>query len=86
MTQKLNESVSVSLSYDSEKKRVYPKWVVWNKRLYAVNKVGLHHTVRQGRTLYHIFSVTTKTLFFRLSLDTETLHWKLEEISDGMAD
>lgn len=83
VVQKISEPVSVSFAYDSVKKKVYPKWVVWNGRLYAVVKVGLHHKERIGRTLYHIFSVATKTVFFRLVLDTETLHWKLEEVSDG---
>lgn len=82
MTQKVSEPVSVSFAYDSAKRKVYPKWIVWNNRLYPVIKVGLHHTFREGRTLYHVFSVVSKTLFFRLVLDTETLHWKLEEISD----
>ena len=82
--QKISEAVSVSLAYDSKRAKVYPKWVVWNNRLYPVVKVGLHHTFRRGRTLYHVFSVVSKTLFFRLVLDTETLHWKVEEISDGI--
>ncbi len=83
MITKLSESVSVSLAYDDKRKKVYPKWVVWRGRLYAITKVGLHHRQRIGRTLYHIFSVTTSTVFFRLVLDTETLYWRLEEISDG---
>ncbi|OGM05257.1 hypothetical protein A2125_01340 [Candidatus Woesebacteria bacterium GWB1_43_5] len=82
--QKISEPVSVSLAYDSQKKKVCPKWVVWNNRLYPIAKVGLHHTFRQGRTLYHVFSVASRALFFRLVLDTETLHWKLEEIGDGL--
>ena len=82
--QKISEAVSVSLAYDSKRAKVYPKWVVWNNRLYPVVKVGLHHTFRRGRTLYHVFSVVSKTLFFRLVLDTETLHWKVEEVSDGI--
>ncbi len=83
MVQKISEAVSVSLAYDSKAKKVYPKWVVWNGRLYAIVKVGLHHRQRIGRTLYHIFSVAAAGLFFRLVLDTETLHWRLEEVEDG---
>jgi hypothetical protein len=81
MTTKLNEPVSVSLAYDDKKKKAYPKWVVWNNRLYPIIKVGLHHTFREGRTLYHVFSVISNTLFFRLILDTETLHWKVQEVA-----
>jgi len=86
MIQKIDCPVSVSLAFDHVKRRVYPKWIVWEGKLYAVDKVGFHHTYREGRTLYHVFSVATKTLFFRISLNTETLHWRLQEISDGLPD
>ena len=83
MNQKISESVSVSLSYDSVKRRVFPKWIVWKDRMYPILKIGLHHTYREGTTLFHVFSVISKTLFFRLVLNTDNLHWNLEEISDG---
>jgi len=86
MIQKISVPVSVSFTFDSKKRKIFPKWIVWNGRLYPVVKIGLHHTYRQGRTLYHVFSVTSKNLFFRLVLNTENLHWKLEEISDGLPD
>lgn len=84
MKETINEPVSVSLAYDSNKSSVYPKWVVWNGRLYPIKKVGLHHTYQQGRTLYHVFSVISTSLFFRLVLNTENLHWSLEEVADGL--
>lgn len=84
--EKLSVPVSVGVKYDHTKRRVEPKWILWEGRIHPIEKVGLHHTYRAGRTLYHVFSVASKTLFFRLVLDTDTLHWRLEEISDGMAD
>lgn len=84
MIEKISELVSVSFTFDSQKRSVEPRSLVWNGRLYAVNKIGLHHTFSKGRTLYHVFSVTSKNLFFRLVLNTKSLHWKLEEISDGL--
>jgi hypothetical protein len=84
MNTKLDESVSVSFTFDSDRRSVKPKALIWNGRLYGVKKVGLHHTFRQGRTLFHVFSVASNTLYFRLILNTENLHWKLEEISDGL--
>ena len=51
----------------------------------VITKLGFHHTVRVGRVLHHIFSVATESMFFRLNLDTETLSWTLEEVSDGLA-
>jgi len=86
MNQKISSLVSVSFTFDSQKKKAFPKALVWNGRLYPVVKVGLHHTYREGRTLYHVFSVVSKTLFFRLVLNTENLHWILAEISDGLPD
>ncbi len=84
MNQKISEPISVSFTFDSERRTIKPRALVWNKRLYAVKKIGLHHKFRQGRTLYHVFSVASNSMFFRLVLNTESLHWKLEEISDGL--
>ena len=84
MIEKISVPVSVSLVFDHTKRKVVPKWVVWEGRLYTVEKLGFHHTYRLGETLYHVFSVTTKTLFLRLVLNTNNLAWRLEEISDGL--
>jgi hypothetical protein len=86
MIQKINSPVSVGVSFDHTKARISPRWVVWDGRLHPVAKIGLHHTFREGRVLFHVFSVASKTIFFKLVLDTETLKWRLEEISDGLAD
>lgn len=84
MFQKLKEPVSVWLAYDSKLRRVMPEQVQWQGRLYPITKVGLHHYFRTGRTLYHVFSVTAGEIFLRLVLNTDNLHWTLEEISDGL--
>ncbi|MBX4206105.1 hypothetical protein KW795_02810 [Candidatus Microgenomates bacterium] len=82
MTQKISEKVSVSFTYNHQTCEVFPKWISWRGRLYPVVKVGLHHTYREGRTLFHVFSVISKTVFLRLILNTDNLHWDLEEVSD----
>lgn len=82
MIQKIDSPVSVKLVFDSKEKRVFPEEIIWNKRVYPIVKLGLHHTFKKGRTLYHAFSVASKTLFFKLILNTETLHWNLEQIAD----
>lgn len=84
MIEKIDIPVSVSFTFDSGNCRVSPKALVWNGRLYGVKKVGLHHTFRKGRTLFHVFSVASKSMFFRIVLNTDNLHWRLEEISDGL--
>lgn len=72
-TQRIDEEVSVD--------GVIPKSITWRNRVYHVVKIGLHHTYCRGRTLYHVFSVVTHTLFLRLVLNTDNLHWVLEEVT-----
>ncbi|MDP3955610.1 MAG: hypothetical protein Q8Q15_04600 [bacterium] len=75
--------VSVNLVFDHKTRKVFPRHVLWEGKIYQITKVGLHHLFRTGKTLYHVFSVESPALSFRLVLDTDTLHWRLEEISDG---
>lgn len=63
-----------------------PLSVTWAHRTYPVIKLGLHHTYRDGATRHHVFSVVSHDLFFRLNLNTDTLNWTLEEVSDGLPD
>jgi len=83
MLQILSEPIDVIMSSVGAR-HASPVSLCWHNRDYPVTQVGLHHTVRLGRVLHHIFSVTSHDLFFRLNLNTETLHWTLEEISDGL--
>ena len=84
MIEKVDLPVSVSFTFDSDKRSIYPRALIWNGRLYGVKKIGLHHRFRKGRTLFHVFSVASKSMFFRIVLNTDNLHWRLEEISDGL--
>lgn len=84
MLEKISVPVSVEMFFDGLNRKVVLKSIFWRGRSYGIIKVGLHHTYRDGRGLFHVFSVAGDTLFFRLVLNTENLHWRLEEISDGM--
>ena len=86
MIQKLSAPVSVAAVFDHTKRAFVPKKVRWDGREYRIEKIGFHHTFREGRTLFHVFSVSAEAMFFRLVLDTETLLFRLEEIADGEAD
>ena len=77
MTDIIDEQVRVGMSD-------FPKWVKWKNHIQTIEKIGLHYTFREGRVLYHIFSVATKTLSMKLRFDTETLNWRLMETSDGI--
>lgn len=87
MREKINEEVSVVMYYSAAKRLALPHLIRWQNKDYSVGKIGYHHTIKNGTTLHHIFELTDKddNLWFRLNLDTSNLHWKLEAISDGMA-
>lgn len=85
MLEKVNEKVDVITIYKRHPAKIYPYKVRWNGRDYLIKKIGYHHKIRQGRTVCHIFSVSSDTLAFRLRFDTETMYWTLEEVSDGLA-
>ncbi|MDQ6659791.1 MAG: hypothetical protein M3Z24_02355 [Chloroflexota bacterium] len=77
----IHEKVRVVTVYDPYKGTVLPWLVKWQARIYTIEKIGYVHKVRVGRTLFHIFSVSNAAIAFRLKLDTDTLHWTLEEVS-----
>lgn len=74
MIEEINESVSVNLL------NAVPISLSWHGREYMLTQIGLHHTLREGRTLVHIFSATDGNTCFKLRFDTDSLGWKLLEI------
>lgn len=80
MSEHIDETVSVITIFNHEKGTVLPREIKWRGRVYHINKLGYHHAVRQGRMLLHIFHVTDGTNDFRLLLNTENLHWTLQEM------
>jgi hypothetical protein len=85
MLEKVNEKIDVITIYKRLGATIFPYKIRWNGRNYLIKKIGYHHKVREGRTVLHIFSVSSDTLAFRLRFDTETMYWTLEEVSDGLA-
>ena len=83
---RLAAPVSVLLLYDHISGQVRPWRLRWDGEGHQVLRVGLHHTYRRGRALIHVYGVVTDSLYYRLELDTETLRWTVEEISDGLPD
>jgi hypothetical protein len=55
----------------------------WRGREYLITKLAYHYKVWEGRTRVHKFAVSTNVMDFRISYDTESLFWVLEEVSDG---
>ncbi len=85
MQESINEKVSMITKYDRSTGLVSPVKMRWQGRDYEIKSVSYHHVVKDGKKLLHIFHVTDDASDFRLRLDTETLHWTLEEIYDGAA-
>lgn len=83
MTETIEEPVTVVFISTPSPKRIVPWKLKWRNHMYTITQIGLHHPIRQGRTLYHIFSVTDGNTFFRLAFDTDNMLWTLEEVSDG---
>ena len=84
MRESIHEKVDVVVTFTRAFGGAFPKRVRWQGKEYNISEVGMHHMVREGRILHHIFSVTANTLFFRLDFNTETLQWQIAEISDGL--
>jgi len=84
MSEMIDESVSVNLLSNHIKRSAAPSSLYWRGRRYTVSQMGMHHTIREGRVLYHLFSVTDGNTFFKLRFDSETLGWKLLEVTDGL--
>jgi hypothetical protein len=83
MRETLHETISVLFLSDRDGGR--PVKLRWQGKTRPLLKLGFHHTVREGRVLHHIYSMSDDVLFYRLDFNTETLKWSLEEVSDGLA-
>lgn len=85
MIQKLDLPVTVQAVFDHKARKFSPSMVLFEGQEYTIVSTDYHHTYRDGRTLFHVFSVSSSTLFFRLVFNTEALFWTLTEISDGQS-
>jgi len=84
MLEKIQEKVEVILRFRLTPKpetQIYK--IRWRGKEYTINELAYHYKVWEGRTRMHKFAVSTGSLDFRLSYDTENLFWLLEEVSDG---
>lgn len=85
MIEKIGEKVSVLSIFNKQLGLAAPKRIKWRNKTYDINKIGYHHKLKEGNKLIHIFSVSNQYLSFRLRLDTDNLHWTLEEVADGFS-
>jgi hypothetical protein len=78
--EEIHESISVHSFFNHKTRTSGPVVLYWRGHSYRIVKIGVHHTIWEGRVLIHIFSVTDGSTYFKLKYDTETLAWKLEEV------
>ena len=81
MRDSLDEPVSVVMYYSAGSRHVQQYQLHWQGQVYKLGKVDFWHKTRVGDVLIHHFSMgdTAGTAYFKLALDTATLHWTLEE-------
>jgi len=80
MISKVFTPVSVELFFDCQKRKTFVRSIIWQGRSYSIIKQGFYHQYRKGKLLMHVFSVAGENLSFRLSLNSESLAWVLEEV------
>lgn len=78
MIEELYEEVEVQALF--LKRGVRPYAFTWRGRRYWVTSFNLYHSAYKGETLFHYFSVSTKTAFFELCLNSKTLRWTLVKV------
>ena len=83
MTEPINEKVDVISYYNRIDATVKILKLRWNGRVYVITHHDYHQKKRIGRVVFHYFHVASDTMYFRLKCDPDTLHWLLEEVSDG---
>ena len=76
MNQRIDEKINVVLANS------FPFSIHWRNKDYKVTKVGLWHNLYEGKILFHVFSVLSGTLFFKIKLNTKHLEWTLLETSE----
>jgi len=86
MLQKLQTPTTVQCIYNHKTRIFAPHSLLWEGRQHKVTIFGYHHSYRQGKTMMHVFSVASPTLYFKILFNTDSLSWIVEEISDGEAD
>ena len=81
MRESLHEPVSVVFYYNATRQHVQPYMLTWQNRDYRLGKVDFWHKTWKGKTLIHHFSLsdTEGTMYFKLALDCDVLHWTIEE-------
>ncbi len=87
MIASINEQVAVYFVFSLDGAKRIPLFIKWKHKYLKVKSVGFHHYFKEGKKLFHVYELVTDTnVFMRLKLDTQSLIWTLEKVSDGQAE
>lgn len=78
----LYKPISVLFYFNQKTRSARPIKVVLDNEILDIKKIGLHHTLKKGEILYHIFSANTENSFLELALNTKNLQWALTKLTD----
>lgn len=84
--ERIDERISVVAVFGDTYKSVQPFRIKWNGREYRITKVGYVHKYKEGKTLFHAFSVTDGLNFFELLFNTDELSWLIGRVANGESD
>ncbi|HBU70061.1 MAG TPA: hypothetical protein DEE98_06705 [Elusimicrobia bacterium] len=75
----INEIIDVAAVF--KKNSVNPRWFVWKNRKYEIKEVSYIWNSRAGEKDLACFAVSDGATSFELSLDKNSLVWRLEKTS-----
>ncbi|MCA9308555.1 MAG: hypothetical protein R3B92_03515 [Patescibacteria group bacterium] len=84
MLNKINDQIEVLMDFTYG----YPTpiYFTWKNKNINIENLDFYHTSYEGDALYHHFAVSTKTESYKLTFNSKTLVWRLNEVyTDGFA-
>jgi hypothetical protein len=77
-TEYINEPVEIRVDFCG--RRVIPRVMNWNNKLYTIRSINAVHQSPHGSSQRFFFSVSDRLNYFKLQLDTANLEWRLLEM------
>lgn len=62
--------------------KVKPVWFIWKGRRHMVKQITYDWHEKKGETLFHFFQLIAEAGVYKVSLDSRSLTWNLEEICE----
>ena len=78
MFEQINEPIKVLASFS--KGVITPHQFSWQHRLIKIAQINLVHPLKDGAVTHHVFFVSSATANYKITFNTVTLKWYLEQI------